>query len=199
MTKGAEWYSGIGTRGNTGTKVFSLVGKVDNPGMVEVPLGTPLHQIIYDIGGGGAGGKPVKAVQTGGPSGGCIPERLFDTGVDFESLLEMGSMMGSGGLVVMDEDTDMVDIARYFITFAASESCGKCVPCREGLKHTLLLLNKITAKKAGTKDLILLADLCDTIKVTSLCGLGQTAINPVQTTLKYFRDEYDALIVQDNL
>ncbi len=197
MKKGAEWYSGTGVRGNTGTKVFSLVGKVDNPGMVEVPLGTSLHRIIYDIGGGGAGGKRVKAVQTGGPSGGCIPERFFETGVDFESLLAMGSMMGSGGLVVMDEDTDMVDIARYFINFAASESCGKCLPCREGLKHTLLLLNRIIAGKAKNEDLVLLETLADTIQATSLCGLGQTATNPVQTTLKYFREEYDALIVQD--
>ncbi|PKL60161.1 MAG: NADH-quinone oxidoreductase subunit J/K [Methanomicrobiales archaeon HGW-Methanomicrobiales-4] len=194
LTKGWEWYANIGTKGNTGTKVFSLVGKVDNVGMVEVPLGTTLHTIVADIGYGGAGGKAVKAVQTGGPSGGCIPARLFDTPVDFEHLNEVGSMMGSGGLVVMDEDTNMVDIARYFINFASSESCGKCVPCREGLKHTLLILNKIMAGKGTKEDLDMLASLSDTIRMTSLCGLGQTAPNPVLTTLKYFRDEYEAMI-----
>lgn len=194
LIKGGEWYSNIGTKGNTGTKVFSLVGKVDNVGMVEVPLGTTLQTIVQDIGNGGAGGKAVKAVQTGGPSGGCIPARLFDTPVDFEHLNEAGSMMGSGGLVVMDQDTDMVDIARYFINFASSESCGKCVPCREGLKHTLILLNKIVAGKGITEDLETLALLSDTIQKTSLCGLGQTAPNPVLTTLRYFRDEYEAMI-----
>lgn len=194
MTKGWEWYRNIGSKGNSGTKVFSLVGKVDNVGMVEVPLGTTLHTIISDIGNGGAGGKAVKAVQTGGPSGGCIPYRLFDTPVDFEHLNEAGSMMGSGGLVVMDQDTDMVDIARYFINFASSESCGKCVPCREGLKHTLLLLNKIVAGKGTKADLEMLASLSDTIRMTSLCGLGQTAPNPVLTTLQYFREEYEAMI-----
>ena len=194
LTKGWEWYSHIGTKGNTGTKVFSLVGKVDNVGMVEVPLGTTLYTVVEDIGNGGAGGKAVKAVQTGGPSGGCIPVRLFDTPVDFEHLNEVGSMMGSGGLVVMDQDTDMVDIARYFINFASSESCGKCVPCREGLKHILLLLNKIVAGKGIPDDLKTLASLSDTIQKTSLCGLGQTAPNPVLTTLRYFRDEYEAMI-----
>ena len=197
IAKGSKWYSGIGNSSNTGTKVFSLVGKVENVGMVEVPLGTSLHRIIFDIGSGGAGGKAVKAVQTGGPSGGCIPVRLFDTGVDFENLNRIGSMMGSGGLVVMDEDTNMVDIARYFINFAASESCGKCVPCREGLKHILLILNKIISGKALAQDLILLASLSDTIQKTSLCGLGQTAVNPVQTTLKYFMNEYEAFISQE--
>jgi len=196
LSKGWEWYSNIGTKGNSGTKVFSLVGKVDNVGMVEVPLGTTLHTIVADIGNGGAGGKAVKAVQTGGPSGGCIPARLFDTPVDFEHLNEVGSMMGSGGLVVIDEDTNMVDIARYFINFASSESCGKCVPCREGLKHTLLLLNKIMAGKGTPADLEMLASLSDTIQMTSLCGLGQTAPNPVLTTLRYFRDEYEAMIME---
>lgn len=194
ISNGSDWYARIGAKGNSGTKVFSLVGKVDRIGLVEVPLGTSLNTIVFEIGNGGAGGKKVKAVQTGGPSGGCIPVRLFDTPVDYESLNRVGSIMGSGGLVVMDEDTEMVDIARYFINFATTESCGKCVPCREGLKHTLLLLNKILAKKATKKDLETLADLSETIAATSLCGLGQTAPNPVLTTLAYFREEYDALV-----
>jgi NADH-quinone oxidoreductase subunit F len=170
------------------------VGKVDRVGLVEVPLGTTLHTIVSDIGNGGANNKKVKAVQTGGPSGGCIPLRLFETTVDYESLNRVGSIMGSGGIVVMDEDTDMVDIARYFINFATGESCGKCVPCREGLKHALLLLNRIMAKKGTKKDIETLALLSDTIVATSLCGLGQTAPNPVLTTLAYFREEYDALV-----
>ena len=194
ISNGSGWYATIGARGNTGTKVFSLVGKVDRVGLVEVPLGTTLSTIVSDIGNGGANNRKVKAVQTGGPSGGCIPFRLFDTPVDFESLNKAGSIMGSGGIVVMDEDTDMVDIARYFINFATGESCGKCVPCREGLKHALLLLNRIMAKKGTKQDLETLALLSDTIVATSLCGLGQTAPNPVLTTLAYFRDEYDALV-----
>jgi NADH:ubiquinone oxidoreductase subunit F (NADH-binding) len=162
--------------------------------MVEVPLGTPLKTIVHEIGNGGQGGKAVKAVQTGGPSGGCIPARLFDTPVDFEHLNEAGSMMGSGGIVVMDEDTDMVDIARYFVNFATSESCGKCVPCREGLRHLLLILNRIAAGKGAVADLGMLESLSETIQAASLCGLGQTAPNPVITTLWYFREEYEALI-----
>jgi len=194
IKNGSGWYSEIGTEGNTGTKVFSLVGKVDRVGLVEVPLGTTLRTIVYDIGNGGAGGKEVKAVQTGGPSGGCIPRRLFDTPVDYENLARVGSIMGSGGIVVMDEDTDMVDIARYFINFANVESCGKCVPCREGLKHLLLLLNRIMAGKGTQKDLENLKTLSETIKETSLCGLGQTAPNPVLTTLAYFGEEYGARV-----
>jgi NADH-quinone oxidoreductase subunit F len=194
ISNGSDWYARIGAKGNTGTKVFSLVGKVDRVGLVEVPLGTSLNTIVFDVGNGGALGKNVKAVQTGGPSGGCIPVRLFATPVDYESLNNVGSIMGSGGLVVMDEDTNMVDIARYFINFATGESCGKCVPCREGLKHTLLILNKIMAGKGTKKDLETLAVLVDTIQATSLCGLGQTAPNPVLTTLAYFREEYDALV-----
>jgi NADH-quinone oxidoreductase subunit F len=194
IINGSDWYAKIGSEGNTGTKVFSLVGKVDRVGLVEVPLGTTLKTIVSDIGNGGANNKKVKAVQTGGPSGGCIPVRMFDTTVDYESLNRVGSIMGSGGIVVMDEDTDMVDIARYFINFATGESCGKCVPCREGLKHSLLLLNRILAKKGTKKDLETLALLSDTIVATSLCGLGQTAPNPVLTTLAYFREEYDALV-----
>ncbi|PWR76326.1 NADH-ubiquinone oxidoreductase-F iron-sulfur binding region domain-containing protein [Methanospirillum stamsii] len=197
ITKGATWYSDIGAKGNTGTKVFSLVGKVENIGMVEVPLGTSLRTIIYDIGSGGAGGKEVKAVQTGGPSGGCIPVRLFDTPVDFENLNMVGTMMGSGGLVVMDEDTNMVDIARYFINFASSESCGKCVPCREGLKHLLLILNRIVSGKGTRDDIEILKELSDTVQKTSLCGLGQTAPNPVLTTLQYFGEEYEKLIAPE--
>jgi len=194
IKNGSDWYARIGAKGNTGTKVFSLVGKVDRVGLVEVPLGTTLHTIVSDIGNGGANNKKVKAVQTGGPSGGCIPFQMFDTPVDFENLNKAGSIMGSGGIVVMDEDTDMVDIARYFINFATGESCGKCVPCREGLKHSLLLLNRILAKKGTKKDIETLALLSDTIVATSLCGLGQTAPNPVLTTLAYFREEYDALV-----
>ena len=190
----SSWYSQIGAEGNTGTKVFSLVGKVDRVGLVEVPLGTSLNKIVFEIGNGGAQGKKVKAVQTGGPSGGCIPVRLFDTPVNYESLSNVGSIMGSGGIVVMDEDTDMVDIARYFINFANVESCGKCIPCREGLRHTLLLLNKIIAGKGTQKDLENLKMLSETIKETSLCGLGQTVPNPVLTTLAYFREEYDARV-----
>ena len=194
ILNGSDWYARIGIKDNTGTKVFSLVGKVDRVGLVEVPLGTTLRTIVSDIGNGGANNRNVKAVQTGGPSGGCIPFRLFDTPVDFENLNKAGSIMGSGGIVVMDEDTDMVDIARYFVNFATGESCGKCVPCREGLKHTLLLLNKITANKGTKKDLETLSLLADTIAATSLCGLGQSAPNPVLTTLAYFREEYDALV-----
>jgi NADH-quinone oxidoreductase subunit F len=194
IINGSDWYAKIGSEGNTGTKVFSLVGKVDRVGLVEVPLGTTLKTIVSDIGNGGANNKKVKAVQTGGPSGGCIPVRMFDTTVDYESLNRVGSIMGSGGIVVMDEDTDMVDIARYFINFATGESCGKCVPCREGLKHALLLLNRIMAKKGTRKDIENLALLSDTIVATSLCGLGQSAPNPVLTTLAYFREEYDARV-----
>jgi len=194
IANGSGWYAKIGAKDNTGTKVFSLVGKVDRVGLVEVPLGTTLKTIVSEIGNGGANGKTVKAVQTGGPSGGCIPLRMFDTTVDFENLNRAGSIMGSGGIVVMDEDTDMVDIARYFINFATGESCGKCVPCREGLKHALLLLNRIMAGKGTKNDIEILALLSDTIVATSLCGLGQTAPNPVLTTLAYFREEYDARV-----
>ena len=194
IKNGSDWYKGIGAANNTGTKVFSLVGDVDKVGLVEVPLGTSLNTIVFDVGNGGEGGKQVKAVQTGGPSGGCIPVRLFDTTVDFESLNAIGSIMGSGGIVVMDEDTNMVDIARYFISFATGESCGKCIPCREGLKHSLLLLNRILAGKATQIDLETLQSLSETIVATSLCGLGKTAPNPVLTTLAYFREEYDALV-----
>jgi len=194
IKNGSDWYKSIGAPKNAGTKVFSLVGDVERVGLVEVPLGTTLNTIVFDIGNGSSDGKDVKAVQTGGPSGGCIPRRLFDTTVDFESLAKIGSIMGSGGIVVMDEDTNMVDIARYFISFATGESCGKCIPCREGLKHTLILLNKILGGKATPEDLDTLKSLSETIVETSLCGLGNSAPNPVLTTLAYFREEYDALV-----
>ncbi len=194
IANGGGWYAGIGAPGNAGTKVFSLVGKVDRVGLVEVPLGTPIRTIVFDAGNGGADGKPVKAVQTGGPSGGCLPLRMFDTPVDYESLKKAGSIMGSGGIVVMDEDTDMVDIARYFINFATGESCGKCIPCREGLKHALLLINRVQAGKATSNDVNTLQEVCETIAATSLCGLGQTAPNPVLTTLAYFREDYEARV-----
>ena len=194
IKNGSDWYTTIGAPNNTGTKVFSLVGDVDRVGLVEVPLGTSLNAIVFDVGNGGADGKQVKAVQTGGPSGGCIPARLFNTTVDYESLNAIGTIMGSGGIVVMDEETDMVDIARYFISFATGESCGKCIPCREGLKHLLLLLNRILAGKGTDADLVTLKDLSETIVATSLCGLGQSAPNPVLTTLAYFREEYEELV-----
>jgi NADH-quinone oxidoreductase subunit F len=198
IVKGADWYTKIGVKGNTGTKVFSLVGNVDNVGMVEVPLGTSLNTIVFDIGNGGAEGKKIKAVQTGGPSGGCIPVSLFNTPVDYENLNRVGTMMGSGGLVVMDQDTNMVDIARYFINFASNESCGKCVPCREGLKHMLLILNRLMAGKGSAPDIGTLMILSDTIQKMSLCGLGQTAPNPVITTLEYFSEEYGNLIREED-
>ena len=199
INRGGDWYSKIGVENNTGTKVFSLVGKADRVGLVEVPLGTSLRTIVFEIGNGSPNRKRVKAVQTGGPSGGCIPVRLFDTPVDYESLIDAGTIMGSGGIVVMDEDTNMVDIARYFINFTSSESCGKCVPCREGLKHALILLNKIMSGNASEKDLKTLLELSDTIQKTSLCGLGQSAPNPVLTTVRYFPEEYEVLLKNERV
>jgi NADH:ubiquinone oxidoreductase subunit F (NADH-binding) len=192
--RGADWYSSIGTEGSKGTKIFSLVGKVKNTGLVEVPMGTTLRQIIYDIGGGILDGKKFKAVQTGGPSGGCIPEQFLDTPVDFDQLSRLGAIMGSGGMVVMDEDTCMVDVARYFIDFLADESCGKCLPCREGLKHILHILNRITEGNGREGDIELLEEISQVVKDASLCALGGMAPNPVLTTIKYFRDEYEAHI-----
>jgi len=194
INNGADWYAKIGTEKSKGTGIFSLVGKVNNTGLVEIRMGTPLKTIIYDIGGGITRGKRFKAVQTGGPSGGCIPEELLDLTVDFEKLTEAGSMMGSGGMIVMDEDTCMVDIARYFLDFLQNESCGKCVPCREGIKRMLEIVTKITKGQAGEEDLELLQDLARMVKEFSLCGLGQTAPNTVLSTLRYFRDEYAAHI-----
>lgn len=192
--KGADWFRSIGTEKSPGTKVFALVGKVKEAGLVEVPMGMTLREIVFDIGGGVADGKAIKAVQTGGPSGGCIPADLFDTPVDFESLDKIGSIMGSGGMVVMDETDCMVDIARFFLDFTVDESCGKCVPCREGTKRMLEVLEKITSGNGEEGDIERLEALADTISSASLCGLGQTAANPVTSTLKYFRDEYIAHI-----
>lgn len=194
INKGAQWFSGIGTQYSKGTKVFSLVGKINNTGLVEVPMGMTLREIIFDIGGGIPGGKSFKAVQTGGPSGGCIPEEHLDIPVDYERLIEVGSMMGSGGMIVMDEDTCMVDLAKYFTNFLQEESCGKCVPCREGLRRMGEILKDITEGNASMEDLSLIEDLAGMLKDASLCGLGATAANPVMSTLKYFRDEYVAHI-----
>jgi len=192
INNGADWYAKIGTEKSKGTAIFSLVGKVNNTGLVEVPMGTPLKGIIYDIGGGILEGKNFKAVQTGGPSGGCIPEELLDLPVDFERLTETGSMMGSGGMIVMDEDTCMVDVARYFLDFLQHESCGKCVPCREGIKRMLEIITDITAGRGKEEDPELLQELAEMVRDFSLCALGGTAPNTVLSTLMYFRDEYEA-------
>jgi len=192
INNGADWYAKIGTEKSKGTGIFSLVGKVNNTGLVEIPMGTPLKQIIYDIGGGILDGKKFKAVQTGGPSGGCIPEELLHLPVDFEKLTEAGSMMGSGGMIVMDENTCMVDVARYFLDFLRDESCGKCVPCREGIKRMLEIVTDITEGRGKEEDLELLQELAEMVKDFSLCALGGTAPNPVLSTLRYFRDEYGA-------
>ena len=194
INRGADWYSQIGTEGSKGTKIFSLVGKINNTGLVEVPMGITLREIIYDIGGGIPRGKKFKAIQTGGPSGGCLPESLIDLPVDFDRLTEVGSMMGSGGMIVMDEGTCMVDIARYFVKFLTEESCGKCVPCREGLDRMLDILTDITEGRGKEGDIELLEELGDLLKETSLCALGTTASNPVLSTIKYFRGEYEAHI-----
>ncbi len=194
INKGADWFRTIGTEGSKGTKIFSLVGKVNNTGLVEVPMGMTLREVIYDIGGGIKEGKKFKGVQTGGPSGGVIPESMLDMPVDFDELTEAGSMMGSGGMIVMDEDTCMVDTARYFLTFLEEESCGKCVPCREGIKRMRQILDDITEGKGEESDIELLERISAALKDTSLCALGATAANPVLTTLHYFRDEYEAHI-----
>lgn len=192
INNGAEWFASIGTEKSKGTKVFALGGKINNTGLVEVPMGTTLREIIEDIGGGIPDGKKFKAAQTGGPSGGCIPSSLMDTPIDYDSLIAIGSMMGSGGLIVMDEDNCMVDIAKFFLEFTVDESCGKCTPCRIGTKRLLEILTKITDGKGTMEDLDRLEELCHSIKASSLCGLGQTAPNPVLSTLRYFRDEYEA-------
>lgn len=194
INKGADWYRTIGSEGSKGTKIFSLTGKVNNTGLVEVPMGMTLREIIYDIGGGIKEGKKFKAVQTGGPSGGCLPESLLDLPVDFDELTKAGSMMGSGGMIVMDEDNCMVDVAKYFLTFLEEESCGKCVPCREGIKRMRQILDGITEGKGEEKDIDLLEQLSATLMDSSLCALGATAPNPVLTTIRYFRDEYEAHI-----
>ena len=194
VAKGAGWYSSIGTKGNSGTVVFSLVGRVANTGLVEVPLGLTLKEMIEGIGNGGLAGRRVKAVQTGGPSGGCLPARLFDLPIDYEALTQAGSIMGSGGMVVMDEDTCMVDVARYFLNFTMAESCGKCTPCREGTRYMYDILTGIVEGKGTPEDMPLLEEIAIWVKEASLCGLGQTAPNPVLTTLRYFHNEYDAHI-----
>jgi NADH-quinone oxidoreductase subunit F len=192
ILNGAEWYSSIGTATSKGTKVFALAGKINNVGLVEVPMGTTLREIIYDIGGGIKNGRKFKAVQTGGPSGGCIPASNLDIAIDYESLTSIGSMMGSGGMIVMDEDNCMVDIAKFYLEFTVEESCGKCTPCRVGNKRLLEILTKITNGQGTEEDLKKLKELGETIKDTSLCGLGQTAPNPILSTMKYFMDEYEA-------
>jgi len=194
VNKGPEWYSSIGTKRSKGTKIFSLVGKVVNTGLVEVPMGTTLRQIIFDIGGGIPKKKKFKAVQTGGPSGGCIPEHFLDLSVDFDELSKVGSIMGSGGMIVMDEDTCMVDVARYFVDFLKDESCGQCNPCREGLKQMLDVLTRICQGEGREGDIELLEEIGAMLQKFSLCGLGTSAPNPVLTNLLYFRNEYEAHI-----
>ena len=194
ITNGADWYAGFGTEKSKGTKVFALTGKINNTGLAEVPMGITMREIIYDIGGGINGGKKFKAVQIGGPSGGCLPESMLDLSIDYDSLTAAGAMMGSGGLVVMDEDTCMVDVAKFFLNFTQSESCCKCTPCREGTKRMLDVLTRITEGQGREGDIELLEELARNIKETALCGLGQTAPNPVLSTLKYFRHEYEAHI-----
>jgi NADH:ubiquinone oxidoreductase subunit F (NADH-binding)/(2Fe-2S) ferredoxin/Pyruvate/2-oxoacid:ferredoxin oxidoreductase delta subunit len=192
INKGADWFTQFGTESSKGTKIFSLVGKITNTGLVEVPMGMPLKDIVYKIGGGIPGGKKFKAVQTGGPSGGCIPEKLLDLEVGFDELSKAGSMMGSGGMIVMDEDTCMVDVARYFLDFLTDESCGKCVPCREGMRQMLKILTNITQGKGREGDIELLEELSETAIEAALCALGKSSPNPFLSTLKYFRDEYEA-------
>ena len=194
IVRGGNWYGSFGTQKSKGTTVFALVGKVNNTGLVEIPLGITLREMIFDIGGGIAGGKDFKAVQTGGPSGGCIPEEYLDTPVDYESLGALGSIMGSGGMIVMDERDCMVDVARYFIDFTRDESCGKCTPCREGTLRLMEMLTVITEGQGQEGDIDKLADMSELIKEGALCGLGQTAPNPVLSTIKYFREEYEAHI-----
>ena len=194
IRNGPDWFASMGTEKSKGTKVFALGGKIVNTGLVEVPMGTTLREIVYDIGGGIPKGKQFKAAQTGGPSGGCIPPRHLDVPIDYDKLIEIGSMMGSGGLIVMDEDTCMVDMSKFFLEFTVDESCGKCTPCRIGTKRLLEMLNKVTDGTATMEDLDKMEELCYYIKENSLCGLGQTAPNPVLSTLRYFRDEYETHI-----
>jgi NADP-reducing hydrogenase subunit HndC len=196
ILKGADWFSSMGTEKSKGTKVFALGGKIKNTGLVEIPMGTTLREVVEEIGGGVPNGKKFKAAQTGGPSGGCIPEEFYDIEMDYDNLIEIGSMMGSGGLIVMDEDNCMVDIAKFFLEFTVDESCGKCTPCRVGTKRMYEMLEKITKGQGTLEDLDKLEELCYFIKDNSLCGLGQTAPNPVLSTLKYFRDEYEAHVVE---
>ena len=196
ILNGPEWFASMGTEKSKGTKVFALGGKINHTGLVEIPMGTTLREIIYDIGGGIPNGKKFKAAQTGGPSGGCIPASHLDTPIDYDSLIAIGSMMGSGGLIVMDEDNCMVDIAKFFLEFTVDESCGKCTPCRVGTRRMLEILERITKGKGEDGDIERLEELAMNIKATALCGLGQTAPNPVISTLRYFRDEYEAHIYE---
>ena len=196
LLHGADWYASLGTRQSKGTKTFALAGKVNRTGLIEVPMGATLRQIVFDIGGGIPNGKAFKAVQTGGPSGGCLPAGMLDIPVDYDSLTGAGSIMGSGGMVVMDEETCMVDLARYFLSFTQAESCGKCIPCRLGTKQMLDILENITNGRGKPEDIDVLAGLAQSVKAGSLCGLGQTAPNPVLTTIRYFRDEYEAHVNQ---
>jgi NADH:ubiquinone oxidoreductase subunit F (NADH-binding) len=192
LLKGAKWFSGIGTENSKGTKVFALAGKINNVGLIEVPMGTTLREVIFEIGGGIKSGKKFKAVQTGGPSGGCLTEKHLDTPIDYDNLLQAGSMMGSGGMIVMDEDDCMVSIAKYFLDFTVEESCGKCAPCRVGNKRLYELLDRITQGTGKNEDLERLRNLSLVIKDTSLCGLGQSSPNPVLSTMDYFLDEYES-------
>ncbi len=194
VRKGADWFAGIGTEKSKGTKVFALAGKITNTGLIEVPMGTSLRTIVEEMGAGAPDGNQVKAVQTGGPSGGCVPASELDTPVDYESLQQLGSIMGSGGMIVMDQTTNMVDVARFFMDFCMDESCGKCIPCRAGTVQLHALLDRILRRQATARDLGLLEELCDLVKHTSLCGLGQTAPNPVLSTLRFFRNEYLELL-----
>ena len=196
LRNGGEWFAKIGTAKSKGTKVFALAGRINNTGLIEVPMGIPLREIIFEIGGGIPGGRGFKAVQTGGPSGGCIPADHLDLPVDYESLAKVGSIMGSGGMIVTDEGSCMVDVAKFFIEFCKSESCGKCVPCRVGTTHLYHLLERICAGDSEERDLATLEELCDVVRNTSLCGLGQSAPNPIMSTLHYFRDEYQAHVVE---
>lgn len=197
INNGAEWFAGIGTAKSKGTKIFALAGQVENTGLIEVPMGISLREIVFDIGGGVPNGRTFKAAQTGGPSGGCIPADYLDTPVDYDSLRELGSIMGSGGLVVMDDTTSMPDVAKYFMEFCMDESCGKCVPCRVGTVQLHRILERITAGTATRADLTIMEELCTMMQETSLCGLGQSAPNPLLSTLRYFRHEYEALIKDD--
>jgi NADH:ubiquinone oxidoreductase subunit F (NADH-binding) len=195
IRNGGKWFSDMGSERSKGTKVFALTGKITNTGLVEVPMGIKLREIIDVIGGGVPGGHKLKAVQTGGPSGGCIPAEMLDIGVSYDALMAMGSIMGSGGMIVMDDTSCMVNVARFFIEFCMTESCGKCIPCRAGTAQMYSLLTKICRGEASMDDLEMLEELCATVKEASLCGLGQTAPNPVLSTLKYFRNEYIEHIV----
>jgi bidirectional [NiFe] hydrogenase diaphorase subunit len=196
IREGGDWYASIGTDKSKGTKVFALTGKVENTGLIEVPMGTSLRRIVEEMGGGVPGGGRVKAIQTGGPSGGCIPNHLLDTPVSYESLRELGTMMGSGGMIVMDDETSMVEIAHFYMEFCRGETCGKCVPCRTGTVQLYAMLSKILKRQASAADLAKMEALCQMVRDTSLCGLGQTAPNPVMSTLRYFPEEYEELLIE---